>query len=196
MAVEVAERFADGEARAEELSRVDSFLLESLDALEGPWRASRGAERTALQPTYNALALALQVTRPEAPKAAYYASSNAYLALAALTHPAAASSDPGFGASQLAEERAQTDLLREIIGNPFRPSPVIARGVLAWNDGCIPKLAGSIYVERDFSAVRLGVLADALEEAGVTDEEVLGHLRKPGLHFRGCHVIDSLLGKE
>jgi hypothetical protein len=40
------------------------------------------------------------------------------------------------------------------------------------------------------------VLADALEEAGCTDAELLQHLRGPGPHVRGCHLVDLLLAKE
>jgi hypothetical protein len=95
------------------------------------------------------------------------------------------------------ERRAQADLLRCIIGSPFRAKPTIPPAVLAFNDSCIPKLAASIYEERDFSQERLGVLADALEEAGMTDEEVLGHLRGlTAVHARGCWVIDCLTGRE
>jgi hypothetical protein len=98
----------------------------------------------------------------------------------------------------LAGERAmQSGLLRDIFGPlPFRPLPPIALQVLAWNDGCVVNLATSIYEERAFSQERVGVLADALEEAGVTDEEVLGHLRGSGPHCRGCWVVDSLTGRE
>ena len=42
---------------------------------------------------------------------------------------------------------------------------------------------------------RLAVLADALEEAGCTDPDILGHLRDPGPHYRGCHVLDLILGR-
>ncbi len=42
---------------------------------------------------------------------------------------------------------------------------------------------------------RLGVLADALEDAGCTDAELLGHLRGPGPHVRGCWALDLVLGK-
>jgi hypothetical protein len=35
-----------------------------------------------------------------------------------------------------------------------------------------------------------------VEEAGLLDAELLGHLRGPGPHARGCHGIDLLLGKE
>jgi hypothetical protein len=43
--------------------------------------------------------------------------------------------------------------------------------------------------------VRLAVLADALEEAGCADPDLLGHLRGPGPHVRGCWAVDLLLGK-
>jgi hypothetical protein len=63
------------------------------------------------------------------------------------------------------------------------------------------RLATAIYEERSLpegtlDGLRLGVLADALEEAGVRDQEILGHLRQQGaVHVRGCSVIDLLLGK-
>jgi len=95
------------------------------------------------------------------------------------------------------ENGVLADLLRDTFGPlPFRPLPPIAPQVLAWNDGCVVKLAAGIYDGRDFSPVRMGVLADALEEAGVADDEVLGHLRGKGPHCRGCYVVDLVLGKE
>jgi len=42
----------------------------------------------------------------------------------------------------------------------------------------------------------LAVLADALEEAGCDNTDLLLHLRGPGPHVRGCWVLDLLLGKE
>jgi hypothetical protein len=41
----------------------------------------------------------------------------------------------------------------------------------------------------------LATLADALEAAGCIDSEVLGHLRFPGLHWRGCWAVDVILGR-
>jgi hypothetical protein len=84
-------------------------------------------------------------------------------------------------------------LLRDICGNPFRP--VVAEpDWLAWNGGTVTQLAQVIYDGRSFD--RLPVLADALEEAGCTEDAVLGHCRQPGEHVRGCWVVDLLLGKE
>jgi hypothetical protein len=39
------------------------------------------------------------------------------------------------------------------------------------------------------------VLADALEEAGCTDADILGHLRAAAPHARGCWAVDLLLGR-
>ena len=55
-------------------------------------------------------------------------------------------------------------------------------------------LAQAIYEERRFGD--LPVLADALEEAGCTDADILSHCRGPGPHVRGCWVVDLLLGKQ
>jgi hypothetical protein len=85
------------------------------------------------------------------------------------------------------------DLTRCLFGNPLRPPPGIPPSVLAWQDGTVVKLAQAIYDGRAFE--RMPVLADALEEARCADAALLGHLRRPGPHARGCFVIDALLGK-
>jgi hypothetical protein len=91
-----------------------------------------------------------------------------------------------------AEDTKQASLLREIVGNPLNP---VARNLawLAWNDGAVPKLAHDIYEERRFED--LPILADALEEAGCANADILAHCRQPGAHVRGCWVLDLLLGK-
>lgn len=66
-------------------------------------------------------------------------------------------------------------------GQKFRLSPT----VLA--------LATGIYAERAFD--RLPVLADALEESGCDDEDVLAHCHTARPHTRGCWVIDGILGQ-
>jgi hypothetical protein len=85
------------------------------------------------------------------------------------------------------------DTLREVFGNPFCPVP-LAPAWLAWEGGTVVKLAQSIYDERAFD--RLPILTDALEEAGCDNADLLGHLRGPGPHARGCWAVDLLLGKE
>jgi hypothetical protein len=84
-------------------------------------------------------------------------------------------------------------ILRDIFGNPFRPI-TINPAWLSWNEGTIPKIAQAIYDERAFD--RMPILADALEEAGCTNADILSHCRQPGEHVRGCWVVDLILGKE
>jgi hypothetical protein len=91
---------------------------------------------------------------------------------------------------------AQCHLLRDIFFNPFRAKPAIPAAVRAWDDGCVVNLAAAIYEQRDFSHESVGVLGDALEEAGMTDEEVLGHCRQQGAHVRGCWLVDLLTARE
>src|SRR5262245_14482213 len=70
---------------------------------------------------------------------------------------------------------------------------------LAHPDGGRP-LAAAAYEERArpsgaLDPQRLSVLADGLEEAGCADATILGHLRGPGPHVRGCWALDLLLGQ-
>jgi hypothetical protein len=89
------------------------------------------------------------------------------------------------------EIKAQCDLLRDILGNPYSRRD----GPLSIGSAVVQALAQAIYDENAFD--RLPILADALEEAGCTDPEILNHCRSEGAaHVRGCWVVDSLLGKE
>jgi len=88
------------------------------------------------------------------------------------------------------EEIAQCHLLRDIFGNPFRPVTPDS----TWLTSNVTALAQAIYDERAFD--RMPILADALEDAGCTNQEILAHCRGVGAHVRGCWVVDLLLGKE
>jgi len=91
------------------------------------------------------------------------------------------------------ERRTQAAFLQDLFGNLFH-SVVIDSSWLAWNNHTIPKLAQAIYDDRAFD--RLPILADALEEAGCTNADILNHCRQSGEHVRGCWVVDLLLGKS
>jgi hypothetical protein len=95
-----------------------------------------------------------------------------------------------FRAARTAELAAQAALMRDLFGNPFRPPPPTDRAWLSWNRGIVRRLGQRIYEEAEFG--RLPILADALEGAGCTVAGVLGHCRRPGLHAKGCWVLDWL----
>jgi hypothetical protein len=90
-------------------------------------------------------------------------------------------------------EAALSDLVREVVGDPFREA-LIQPAWLACNGGVVPGLAQAIHDEKAFD--RLAVLGDALEEAGCEDRALLEHLRRPGGHVRGCWALDAVLGKR
>src|SRR5205807_5738807 len=90
---------------------------------------------------------------------------------------------------------ALADLCRDIF-RPFRPVTVDPAWLL-WEGGLVRRLAEAAYDERSLpegtlDRVRLAVLADAVEEAGCTNAELLDHLRGPGPHVRGCWAVDLL----
>jgi hypothetical protein len=89
-----------------------------------------------------------------------------------------------------AEQTVQCDLLRDLFGTPFRPAVVGARS----RTTDVVGLARAIYEDRTFD--RMPILADALMDAGCTDDEVIGHCRGGWTHVRGCWVIDLVLGKS
>lgn len=92
------------------------------------------------------------------------------------------------------EARAQmADIVRDVIGNPFRPAVAIAPEWREANFGAVRRIAEHIAATRDFSQVP--ILGDALEEAGCRDEEMLAHCRI-GEHVPGCWVVDAVLGRN
>src|SRR5438045_536785 len=78
--------------------------------------------------------------------------------------------------------------------SPPGPLAPLPPGWRACEGGTVPRSAARLYAEGDFAA--LPVLADALEEAGCADADLLGHLRGPGPHVRGCWALDRLLNPD
>jgi hypothetical protein len=162
-AVEVAERYADGEAKAGRLSAACSAI--------------RGAEVRGAEGTIRFAVV-------------YLAQRDAgYMIRNVLGEPRR---DWGDNAPA-----SQAALLRDLLGNPFRPVSLRP----AWLTRDVRSLARAAYDNRTLPAgtlepERLGLLADALEDAGCHDADFLGHLRSEGPHVRGCWAVDLLLSKE
>jgi hypothetical protein len=87
------------------------------------------------------------------------------------------------------ELSAQCHLLREIFHGPRRA--VVFRN--SWRTGTVLNLAS--IVNKEGSLEKLPILADALEDAGCTDRSVLDHCRAEGFHTKGCWVVDLVLKK-
>ena len=200
-AVEIAERYADGMATEEELRHAYSNAIRATGAESAtPW--VRGVPCNVSEPSreFHTVQLLQRATR-----------SGISTAL-------------------------QATLLREIVGNPFRPVSLprtppkrIGRfgrgmtpsGLCPWlthDDGKVAKITRVIYNSRAWDMMPM--LADALEEAGCDNDEILLHCQeghnscpvsyphmphdccdgspspRPSRHVRGCWVIDLLTGRE
>jgi hypothetical protein len=97
---------------------------------------------------------------------------------------------PTFMSAMAAEERVQADLIRDLFGNPFRPFDFRDD----WRTSTVLALTCRILQEQDYSLFL--ILADALEDAGCEDADILNHCRGTGPHVRGCWVVDLVLGKS
>ena len=195
--VELAERYAEGLVSEEQL--LDGWSYEEAEP-----------------PPKEASAVSANWIRAFARKAAYYAAAALPGAgTHARYHIRGVPSDTAFviatkvaeappkewsvlvwNAALEAEREAQTDLLREIFGNPFRPVTLDP----SFQTPSILTLAQSAYDNRTLpegtlDPKRLEDLAVALEAAGCQDAELLGHLRSTGPHVRGCWALDAVLGK-
>lgn len=99
-------------------------------------------------------------------------------------------------ATRQAERSAQSVLLRCIVGNPFRPTSIDP----AWQTSTVLALAQATYDNRSLPGgaldhACLAVLADALEEGGCDNADILTHCRQSGEHVRGCWIVDAILRK-
>jgi hypothetical protein len=181
-AVEVAERYADGLTEQAE-------VRQALEVAPMPVWPESGPEQFNWRLVTKAIAADLTDPRT-------YVWLTAEVGVPELTPAVIAAKWSEHGASFVAAP-CQAGLLRELFGNPFRPTTLAP----AWLTADVANLAQSAYQERNLSAgtlepVRLAVLSDALEEAGCTDAELLSHLRGPGPHVRGCWALDLILGKQ
>jgi hypothetical protein len=190
--VSAVERFVDGGLSREEL------LASKEHAKEAAWRArvSQWDWSTSAVKTYHAI---LAITAPNAGWVARTVSGEVALArwfLVPLNMDVVERSRVETAVWR-DELTAHCALARDILGNPFRPVTVDR----AWFTRTAIRLAQAGYEERALPAGtlepdRLAILADALEDAGCDDANILGHLRSPGPHVRGCWALDLLLGKS
>jgi hypothetical protein len=174
--VELAERRADGLATDADCDRAVFAHWGFLQA--GAWCGELAAAYAASP----AALVGLRFAREMLPASA--------AARAAADHAAVAVGDTGSGNAVWALERAaQAELLRCVLGNPFRPVRIDP----AWRTPAVLELAQAVYDAR--ACERLPELADALQAAGCTDADVLEHCRSPGPHVLGCWAVDLVLAK-
>lgn len=192
-AIEVSEQHADGHVSKKELAEAES-AAEAAKAVLGA--ALTGTPDSVHRAAWIASGAAVDVAGSGPVEVVV----RLVLSQTGLTVRAATGEGNSVTASGLAAlhelYRRQCALVRCIFGNPLRPWPPLPPGLLRWNDSLTKRLARAVYEEGSRPGTlahdRLAVLADALEEAGCTNQEILSHLREPSLHVRGCWVLDAL----
>jgi hypothetical protein len=169
-ALDVAERFADGTATIDELSAARA-LAESAahQASRDEWEDEVRA-KFQIDAAYEAVCAAKKAARA---------------ALICVNPIVAWDSIP--------DGLLLPDLIREIFGAPFQ-WVTFDPSCLSGDNTAVKSLAAEIYDRRTFD--RFPDLANALEHRGCHESSILGHLRSPGPHVRGCWALDLILGKS
>jgi hypothetical protein len=174
--LEAAELFADGLIPRRELARARRALSDNHPARVSRWGVLY-TDHIRSVPAWHATGeQTIRTVRVGSRTCAWASTRHSFLGHAAMFYP----SD---------ELNKQAGWLRDIFGNPFRPVAFDP----AWRTEAVVGLARGMYEARDFAP--MPVLADALEDAGCADPDVLAHGRGPGSHVRGCWVVNLVLGK-
>jgi hypothetical protein len=183
--IEAGEKGADGLISVKEMWAVGEQAYEAFDSVEYLDEAAHSANYAARKFLTDQNRAAEAISRAAGLRAAHVAGVEGKQAEAICSQ------------SEEEFDVRMRRLVNEVHGNPFRPVAFDR----SWLTPTVTSLAAAVYEEREmpfglFDNGRLGILADALEEAGCDKLGMLGHLRDGGEHIRGCHVIDLILGKE
>ncbi|MFO0826222.1 MAG: hypothetical protein U0792_24405 [Gemmataceae bacterium] len=200
-AVEVAERYADGLASEDELGEAYRVANspEVLNKPSTPLKREKQSKRPAGK------GRAAQARRAKA--AAETLAWHLHFAAQAAAGSAIKNDDLVYGFHHITNTLAlldeaeiyqlHSDLLKEMFWDHH---PVVLDEPRVtfdpkWRSDTALSLARHIYQSRDFA--QMPILADALQDAGCDNADILNHLRDPdATHVRGCWALDLVLGKE
>ena len=169
-AINVAELYADGQVTKEELfvAHRDARIT---DATKNLGRRSRSVSQAAF--VSSAFAASFSATS-DAVNAANLAASYASITFYYTSYNVIN--------YRSAEIKSQGEILEAILQHNFNKN---------WKNDTTTNLAKMIYDQKNWHD--MPILADALEDAGCIDAEVLSYCRGKGLFFRGCKILDDLL---
>jgi hypothetical protein len=184
--VNLAELYADGKASREQLDHAIQLSMNRCDYTRSWWGARWGVVEI-----YAIQAVTRVHRHDEGSRARtlpYAAQAWAYAELMKWQRTGTGD-EQNLRAVVVEETARQAGLVRCIFGNPFYP----ATADPVWFTSTVVSLAQGIYEERAFD--RLPILADALQDAGCENDDILDHCRTEGPHVRGCWVVDLLTGR-
>lgn len=184
-AVEVAERYADGQATEEERLQFSNGNYFEATQLSSCLMSATGAAGWAVSRPLTVLQAANCAVHAE--HAAWYNATDMGVV------EEVADREGNVFLVEHSSEMVRTEQvisLRDVFGNPFRPIALDP----SWRTTTVTALAQAIYDERAFD--RMPTLGDALKDAGCTNADILAHCREPVEHVRGCWVVDLVLGHD
>jgi hypothetical protein len=191
--IDVSDRFADGIAEVNELNAAFDDGVEAQEAIH--WEDG-GAVDQASAETVLGLRAELyldQVFEGIGEVAGTIAAAEARDQIYTPGRPASetdADRDEVEEQGKRKEAAALARIMRDIFGNPFQPVTFDP----AWRTSDAVALTRQMYDSREFSA--MPILADALQDAGCDNDDILSHCRATQLpHVRGCWVVDLVLDK-
>jgi hypothetical protein len=181
--VELAERYADGEA-------TDSELITG----RFPYTHTTRAQRTAAIACRNATEMGDLIVMADC------TAGNAVWAVGehAASMVNAATNSSVFIDAHAAEQAAQASILRDIIGPlPFRPLPSMVDLLRTPAASNLIALAKSIYDGQTFAPEHMLAVAESLRDVHCENDEMISHCQNTDqIHVRGCWVIDLILSKD
>jgi hypothetical protein len=191
-AVETSERFADGLAGPEEMRSAEAGAWEALTSFLVKGRVAPELSGVVGKAPFGGLRPRAYAARAALEAARGQTAAAVEAAVRAAQEAATEWEDVAWGMTTLGPV-VRAGLLRDLVGNPFRPAS-LDPAWLEWRGGTVRRIAQTIHDEYRFD--ELPVLADALEEAGCTDADILAHCRAGGDHVRGCWLVDLLLARR
>jgi hypothetical protein len=179
-ALDLAEKYADQPPAVSRFKSANTRL----------WKARQGLSSTHQHDA--AMTAVIHCFHVGVEEFAQWAAETAFDAEALEGYEETPDSEPNYAHLRATHRSALSDqsrLLVDIIGNPFRPVTLDA----SWLASTVHALATRIYDEKAFD--RMPILADALQDAGCDNEDILNHCRQASEHVRGCWVVDLVLDR-
>jgi hypothetical protein len=173
-ALDAAERYADGQCDLEELAGARSAAHEAFCEFDDSQRCESAAHAVYYLCHAEGLATRVNELAWETAAVSSYYQQPQHLKRA----------------TRRLRRLRQSRILGDLFGNPFHP--VITDP--AWLTSTVLAIAQQMYDSRDFSL--MPILADALQDAGCENEDILNHCRSDGPHVKGCWVSDLMFGKK
>ncbi len=200
-AITTAEKFAEGACTRAELAFAEARAWDDWRRQSGPADGDEAARATALRAEQEAAWTALRAVRAGFRTAATRRAEVIYHELVQkspkeqwpkLVAAIEAIEDPFVLALRPYAHLETTAIIEDILGSKDRPPGISS--LRRWNGGTLVRLARTIHQHENFSD--LPILADALEEAGCSDEYTLEHCRQKKNHYRGCWVLEWILNED